>query len=74
MTVLGSKVVVECPVDSRLVLVDGNGIATEMQMARETKRKTAKDESFIVFLWFYGFVIALGGEDKSRWSGEERLS
>lgn len=59
-TVLGSKLVVEYPVD---------GIATEMQMARDVKRKAAKDESFIVLIFdfFFRFLVpVLGGYDESR--------
>lgn len=48
---LGSKVAVEDAVDGGLVLADG--IVTEMQMAREVKRKAAKDKSFIVLFCPY---------------------
>lgn len=48
MSALGSKV------DGGLVLADG--IVTEMQMAREVKRKAAKNESFIV-LFFVGLLV-----------------
>lgn len=53
-TVLGSKLVVEYPVD---------GIATEMQMARDVKRKAAKDENFIVLIFdfFFSFFGASAG-------------
>lgn len=52
---LGSKVAVEGAVDGGLVLTDG--AVTEMQTAREMKRKAAKDKSFIFFILFLCQVL-----------------
>lgn len=46
---------VEGAVDGGLVLTDG--VVTEMQTAREVKRKAAKDKSFIFFILFLCQVL-----------------